>query len=505
MHKYLGTLSIAALILANTAVSSFAEDDFEDGGITFTKAEIVAEAEPVVDFEEPEEEAKVEEEFIQRVLNELNLSKADYHQLLNRISDTKERLELVHEERTTLKEQIENLETQETIATEKLITVLKQIVERENEIVWLYNEIEEREVAINYQKELLGDYIKIIYQEENEFFSIDKNGEIDAFKLLLSDGSVGDNLQKLEYFNLLSEAGQQIVDRLDALYGELEERKAEVVKQKVELDDLKEELIVQRDQLKIQKEAQEKLLALTDGQESVYEDLLEETIAQQEEMVEEITRLNEIKLIAENALEDGTFNYGQLSKLLEEDGGRQVHEFQVSNLGKSVSKFNWPVKPNRGISAYFRYAADGYQSHFGVQHNAIDIPVPQGSPVYAPADGVVYVAKDNGYGYSYIILSHAGGFSTTFGHISSILVKPGEYIPEGSIIGLSGGMPGTLGAGYMTTGPHLHFEMRQNGTYVDPMDHLPLEILTEGQVIDKYRPAWEKANLKMRAQEQIER
>ena len=60
-----------------------------------------------------------------------------------------------------------------------------------------------------------------------------------------------------------------------------------------------------------------------------------------------------------------------------------------------------------------------YVGVFGVQHNAIDIPQYQGTPVRAVADGVVYVARDNGYGAA-IILSHAGGFMTVYGHVSSI-------------------------------------------------------------------------------------
>ena len=129
-------------------------------------------------------------------------------------------------------------------------------------------------------------------------------------------------------------------------------------------------------------------------------------------------------------------------------------------------------------------------------HNAVDIPVWQGSPVYAPAEGVVYVTKENGYGYSYIIMSHACGFNTTYGHMSEILVEEGQYLEKGTIIGLSGGMPGTLGAGYMTTGPHLHYEMRLNGMYVDPMNHLPLEVFEEGELIEKYQESWESAVLR---------
>jgi murein DD-endopeptidase MepM/ murein hydrolase activator NlpD len=76
-------------------------------------------------------------------------------------------------------------------------------------------------------------------------------------------------------------------------------------------------------------------------------------------------------------------------------------------------------------------------------------------------------------GYSYILIVHRDGYATLYGHLSSFLVATGDQVKKGQVIGLSGATPGTHGAGPMTTGPHLHFEVIKNGKHIDPLSVLP--------------------------------
>lgn len=139
--------------------------------------------------------------------------------------------------------------------------------------------------------------------------------------------------------------------------------------------------------------------------------------------------------------------------------------------GTDAPVFEWPVDPTVGISAHFHDA--GYKKRFGMEHEAVDIPVLQGSRVYAAAAGAVVKVSDNGKGYSSLVISHDGGFSTLYGHVSGFLVHEGDHVRAGQAIALSGGTPGTNGAGRMTTGAHLHFELIHQGVHVDPLPYLP--------------------------------
>lgn len=132
--------------------------------------------------------------------------------------------------------------------------------------------------------------------------------------------------------------------------------------------------------------------------------------------------------------------------------------------------FLWPVEGP--VTAGFKNAE--YLTHFGVPHLGTDIAVPQGSSVKSAADGIVFLVRDGGErGYSYILIGHRDGFATLYGHLSAFSVSPGQRVSAGEEIARSGGTPGTYGAGPMTSGAHLHFEVVQDGVNVNPLSVLP--------------------------------
>lgn len=139
--------------------------------------------------------------------------------------------------------------------------------------------------------------------------------------------------------------------------------------------------------------------------------------------------------------------------------------------GEARVSFDWPVEPLLGISAHYDDAA--YRARFGFAHKAIDIPVDQGSIVRSVADGVVEKVSDQGLGFNSLVIRHAGGYASLYGHVTEFLVKVGDEVSKGDAIARSGGMPGSPGAGRMTTGPHLHLEMFRNGGHVDPLPLFP--------------------------------
>lgn len=132
--------------------------------------------------------------------------------------------------------------------------------------------------------------------------------------------------------------------------------------------------------------------------------------------------------------------------------------------------FLWPV--NGRVTA--GYLDADYVNVFHVPHRGVDIAIGQGSPVRSVSDGVVYAVHDGGLkGYSYIIIAHRNGYASLYGHVSAFLARQGDIVQAGQVIALSGGAPGTHGAGWMTTGSHVHLEMMKDGKHIDPLTMLP--------------------------------
>jgi len=135
----------------------------------------------------------------------------------------------------------------------------------------------------------------------------------------------------------------------------------------------------------------------------------------------------------------------------------------AANAARSADGFVWPTAG--GIGSYF-----GYRTHpilgYRRLHGGLDIGGKHGQPIYATKEGTVIMARVNGgYGKT-VIIDHGNGNASLYGHQSELTVREGDYVETGEQIG-------KVGSTGLSTGPHLHFEMRVNGDVVDPLGFLP--------------------------------
>ena len=143
----------------------------------------------------------------------------------------------------------------------------------------------------------------------------------------------------------------------------------------------------------------------------------------------------------------------------------------VSSGGGSYTLASADVKMDLGISL-IKPISSGYTitsrqgARWGSTHSGLDIAAPSGTTIYAAAGGTVSYAAASGTGYgNYVLISHGNGVQTLYAHCSSLLVSAGQTVSQGEAIA-------TVGSTGNSTGPHLHLEIRVNGTTLNPQNYL---------------------------------
>lgn len=173
-----------------------------------------------------------------------------------------------------------------------------------------------------------------------------------------------------------------------------------------------------------------------------------------------------------NVPEEYRYDIKETSIKLDELTGRAtlqeqtMHElYELLQDQKALLSHTPSVWPTNGwVTSGFGYRASPFTGRIQM-HEGLDVATRIGMPVIAPADGVVVrVHTVEGYGKT-LVIDHGYGVSTTYGHNSEVLVKPGDKVKRGQVICKAGNTG-------ISTGPHLHYEVRVNGVPVDPRKYI---------------------------------
>jgi len=269
--------------------------------------------------------------------------------------------------------------------------------------------------------------------------------ELDA---LLSAESFGDLAERYEYYQAGLEQDAILIDKIDGLRVETSDKQAEIEEAEAVLAQAKAELEKDRNELDAARAARAAVLAQKQAVIDTKDGLLA-TAQQQEEKLE--TARNRIQ-------EDSS----RIEALLQARETAAAGGVPTGPLPKGGGSLAWPAA-GPVTSPY------GYRIHpiFGYSrlHTGVDIGAGYGSPVVAGGKGeVAYVGVMSGYG-NVVVVDHGGGMATTYNHLSAFSVTTGQSVQRGQVIA-------AVGCTGWCTGPHLHFEVRINGTPVDPMPYL---------------------------------
>ncbi len=364
----------------------------------------------------------------------LKKKQSELDKIRNKQTELQKAIQRKQSERATLQNQLSLVDNRMAEAQLALDQVKIDIETTNLEIQKTGLEINEQDKQINDNKDHLASALRLLSQEDDK----------SQLEILLLNDYLTQYVSEIKYLENINDKISGGLTNLRFAKEELEGNMKKLAANQERLKNLKSDLEARQVALVAEKDTKSYLIDQTQSSESEYQGLLAQTKREQQAAASDIVNL-------ERRLRE---------KINSGEGGKVALKY---------NGFIWPV-PSQVITAYFHDPSYPFKNIF--QHPAIDIRAAQGTPIKAAASGYVGRAKDSGMGYSYIMLLHADNLATVYGHVSKIYVKEDQYVSQGEIIGLSGAMPGTPGAGPLTTGPHLHFEVRLNGIPVDPLGYL---------------------------------
>ncbi len=276
------------------------------------------------------------------------------------------------------------------------------------------------------QEQLLNQRLVVVY----------KHGFQSYLEVLFNAGDYSEFVNRVEAVSFFIKSDLRLLEEIQTTKSMVESKQTMVVSKKKEYEQQYKKMTTLEEQVSLeQRKVSSKVI----------------------ETKKELNRIQRDRAQLEKALEE----YEETSREIE--AAIQMREQKGLELG--TGKMIWPVAKRGRISSTF-----GWRLHPVLRkkkyHNGQDIAVPSGTPVLAADSGVVLVSGwKGGYGY-FVAIDHGGGISTCYGHNSRLLVKVGEKVIKGQTIALSGSTG-------LSTGPHLHFEVRKNGVPIDPLPFLP--------------------------------
>ncbi len=271
------------------------------------------------------------------------------------------------------------------------------------------------------------------------------SGHASNIEVLLTCPDISSILTRSQMIKSVSEQDSEVLNSLMEQMAEIESQKAELQEKRIKLAEDKETL--ETDKAELESEISEI--------ESAKQELNNELAELKAVMSKLSSQQNEyMELIEEDQAAVQQVENDIRAAIAAAQGG------SATNPGiKGTGQLGYPTD-YRTISAGF----PNYSS--GRYHGGVDFPCPTGSNVYAADGGVVILVKYLNYSYGYhVMIDHGNGIQTLYAHNSAILVSPGQTVTKGQIIAKSGSTGNS-------TGPHCHFEVRLNGTQVNPLAYL---------------------------------
>lgn len=348
-------------------------------------------------------------------------SAATLSQIRNNIKNKQQELNESRAKEKSLGDQVNSLEQQINSKQSDIDELEASISEAQAKLETLEEELAAAEEKVNTQNENLNARLRNMY----------KNGSVGFIDVLMDSGSFSEFLNNLSLVEKVYTSDQDVLEELQKAYDEIDAKKKEIETLQAELSESKATMEEQKSSLEADKASVEKKKS--------------EIAADSAETQRELDKLE----ADAQALTSSIRNTGSSSSSSKYNGG--IMAWPVPSCHTVSSGYGGRIHPTTGKYKF---------------HGGLDIPGSYGSAIVAANSGKVIWAGNRGDSYgNYVIIDHGGGVSTLYGHSSKVLVSTGQRVSRGQRIA-------NVGSTGRSTGPHCHFEVRINGSRVNPTPYV---------------------------------
>lgn len=375
-----------------------------------------------------------------KIQSQINETEKKLSKLKAEKKETQEYIATLDKKIKLLQDNIDVLRAESNKIQKNIDTVSSNIKKTEDKINQIQKEIDKKQAEFD---KTFADYCQRLR-------AIYISGNATNLQVLLSSKDLSSILTRSQMIKSISDKDSACLQDLMDTMDEIEKDKAELEKKRLELKEAKASL--QKDKAKLTENINKVSAAKSE---------LDKEVAEANALMRKLNnQSNEYK----EAIED---NEEALKEIEDEIRRAQAAEAAKNPGSSSGSTGNGQYSGTFGYPTSYRGISAGYPNYSsGRYHGGVDFPCPSGSSVYAAASGTVIIAKNLNYSYGhYLVIDHGNGLATLYAHNTTLLVGVGDKVTKGQVIARSGSTGNS-------TGPHCHFEVRVNGTRVNPMNYL---------------------------------
>ena len=373
---------------------------------------------------------------------EKNKKKQEQMQIKNKINKEKSNISNTENEKKSVSTDIENLDAKIQVTSAKISTLESEIVRLNKDIAENQEKLQEAQVNLSENTDALRMRLREMY----------KRGNVNYLEVILNSKDIEELLRNNEIISSIARADRELIEFIQEQIDTIKETEERLQIDKAKVSASKAAVENERQSYQEAVDAKNNYMKVLESNLDLYKAEFEKAQSNWDALDSEIARLQK-EITAQKKAEEAAARRAT-----------RVHSnITVSSDPRNGQSYTWPLPGYYSISSPF-----GYRMHpilgYSKFHSGVDIPAPSGTPIVAAKSGTVIMSQLMS-GYGNVVMVDHGDTVTVYAHCSALNVGVGESVKAGDVIAF-------VGSTGLSTGAHLHFEVRVNGSPVNPLGYV---------------------------------